>query len=55
VEQLASLQGTILHNKIMLEAIFTGLEQKQILTKDEVAECANDILNKAWLECRWIQ
>jgi hypothetical protein len=53
--ELDSLQGIIVYNKLMLDAIFTVLEEKQILTQDEVAECANEILNKAWPECRWVQ
>jgi hypothetical protein len=54
-EQAASFQGTILYNKIMLDAIFTVLQRKEILTPDEVAECASEILNKSFPEFRWIQ
>jgi hypothetical protein len=54
-EQLASLQVSTLYNKVMLDAIFTVLQQKQILTLDEVADCASEILNKSFPEFRWIQ
>jgi hypothetical protein len=54
-EQLASLQGTILYNKVMLDALFKVLQQKQILTPDEVAECASEILNRTYPEFRWVQ
>jgi hypothetical protein len=52
--ELDSLQAIIIHNKIMIDAIFTALEQKQLLTRDEVKECADNILNNAWPEFRWI-
>jgi hypothetical protein len=54
-EQLVSLEATTLYNKVMLDAIFTVLQQKQILTPDEVAECASEILNKSFPEFRWLQ
>ena len=54
-EQLASLEATTLYNKVMLDAIFTVLQQKQILTPDEVADCASEILNKSFPEFRWVQ
>ena len=54
-EQLASLEGTIIYNKIMLHAIFRVLQEKQIVTPDEVADCASEILNKSFPEYRWLQ
>ena len=54
-EQLASLQSTVLYNKIMLDALFKILQQKQIVHPDEVGECASEILNKSFPEFRWIQ
>ena len=54
-EQLASLQSTVLYNKIMLDALFKILQQKQIVHPDEVAECASEILNKSFPEFRWLQ
>ena len=54
-EQLASLEATTLYNKVMLDALFAILQQKQILTPDEVADCASEILNKSFPEFRWLQ
>ena len=54
-EQLASLESTVLYNKIMLDALFKVLQQNQIVNPDEVAECASEILNKSFPEFRWLQ
>jgi hypothetical protein len=53
--ELASLQSTVLYNKIMLDALFKVLQEKQIVNPDEIAERASEILNKSFPEFRWLQ
>lgn len=45
-EQSDSFRATTIYNNLMLDAIFTVLQQKQVLTRDEVEKCACDILHK---------
>lgn len=52
----ANLHRTaVLYNKVMLEAIFSVLEQKRILTRDEVEKRASEILHKTCPDPRWLQ
>ncbi len=54
-EQPDSLRATILYNKVMLDAVFEVLEQKRILTREEVENRASDILHKACPVFPWLQ
>jgi hypothetical protein len=54
-EQPDSLRTTIFYNKLMMDAIFAVLEQKHILTREEVEDRASEILHKACPELRWLQ
>ena len=54
-EEPGSLRATILYNKVMLDAVFDVLEQKRILTREEVENRATDILHKTCPVVRWLQ
>ena len=50
-----SLRTTTLYNKVMVDAIFSVLEQKHILTREEVENRASEILHRACSDLRWLQ
>jgi len=54
-EQPDSLRSSTLYSKLMVDAIFAVLEEKKILTRDEVEKRASEILHKACPEFRWMQ
>jgi hypothetical protein len=54
-EQPDPLRTTTLYNKLMVDAIFAVLEQKHILTREEVENRASEMLHKACPEFRWLQ
>jgi hypothetical protein len=54
-EQPDSLRTTTLYNKLMVDAMFAVLEEKHILTREEVENCASKILHKACPELKWLQ
>jgi hypothetical protein len=53
-KQPDSLRSTTLYNKLMVDAIFAVLEQKNILTREEVENRASEMLHKACPELKWV-
>jgi hypothetical protein len=54
-DRLDSLRTTTLYNKVMVDALFSVLEEKHILTREEVENRASEILHKACPDFRWLQ
>jgi hypothetical protein len=54
-EQPDSVRTTTIYNKLMVDALFAVLEQKHIVTREEVENRASEILHKACPELKWVQ
>ena len=50
-----SLRTTTIYTRVMVDAIFSVLEQKGIFTREEVENRASEILHKMCPDLRWLQ